>query len=142
MINICCLLILVLCKKIIIIKKTGNLVVSRAYRKFFDVENHDFSVHELTKKLRSGKMSYGKCLSTGQLWCSYKNICFSELVCNSSVLVLMVYSYKDVFECLSLQLLLVLKDMCTYIGKLSKKLSASSSKRVKKFHERVILTPS
>ena len=36
--------------------------------------------------------------------CSYKNICFSELVYNSSVLVLMVYSYKDVLKDLALDL--------------------------------------
>ena len=36
--------------------------------------------------------------------CSYKNNCFSELVRNSSVLVLMVYSYKDVPKDLALDL--------------------------------------
>ena len=30
--------------------------------------------------------------------CSYKNSCFSELVYNSSVPVLMVYSYKDILK--------------------------------------------
>ena len=30
--------------------------------------------------------------------CSYKNSCFSELVYDSSVLVPMVYSYKDVLK--------------------------------------------
>ena len=29
---------------------------------------------------------------------SYKNSCFSDLVYNSSVLMLMVYSYKDVLK--------------------------------------------
>ena len=36
--------------------------------------------------------------------CSYKNSCFSELVYDSSVLVLMVYSYKDVLKDLALDL--------------------------------------
>ena len=36
--------------------------------------------------------------------CSYKNSCFSELVNDSSVLVLIVYSYKDVFKDLALDL--------------------------------------
>ena len=36
--------------------------------------------------------------------CSYKNICFSELVYNSSVLELMIYSYKDVLKDLALYL--------------------------------------
>ena len=34
--------------------------------------------------------------------CSYKNSCFSEWVYNSSVLVLMVYSEKDVLRDLAL----------------------------------------
>ena len=39
--------------------------------------------------------------------CSYKKSCFSELVYNSSVLVLqMVYSYKDVLKDLALDLVL------------------------------------
>ena len=36
--------------------------------------------------------------------CSYKNSCFSELVYDSNVLVLMVYSYKDVLKDLALDL--------------------------------------
>ena len=36
--------------------------------------------------------------------CSYKNTYFSELVYDSCVLVLMVYSYKDVFKDLALDL--------------------------------------
>ena len=36
--------------------------------------------------------------------CSYKNSCFSELVYNSSVLVLMDYSYKDVLKDIALDL--------------------------------------
>ena len=36
--------------------------------------------------------------------CSYKNSCFSELVYNSSVLVLIVYSYKGILKDLALDL--------------------------------------
>ena len=36
--------------------------------------------------------------------CSYKYSCFSELMYNCSVLVLMVYSYKDVLKDLALDL--------------------------------------
>ena len=36
--------------------------------------------------------------------CSYKNSCFSELLCNSSVLVWMVYSHKDALKDLALDL--------------------------------------
>ena len=36
--------------------------------------------------------------------CSYKNGCLNELVYNSSVLVLMVYDYKDVPKGLALDL--------------------------------------
>ena len=36
--------------------------------------------------------------------CSYKNNCFRELVYDSNVLVLMVYSYKDVLKDLALDL--------------------------------------
>ena len=36
--------------------------------------------------------------------CSYKSSCFSELVYGSSVLVLMVYSYKDGLKDLALDL--------------------------------------
>ena len=36
--------------------------------------------------------------------CSYKNSCFSELVYNSSVLVLMDYSYKDALKDIALDL--------------------------------------
>ena len=36
--------------------------------------------------------------------CSYKNGCFREFVHDSSVLVLMVYSYKDVLKDLALDL--------------------------------------
>ena len=37
--------------------------------------------------------------------CSYKNSCFSELVYNSSFLVLIVYCYKDVLKDLALDLI-------------------------------------
>ena len=36
--------------------------------------------------------------------CSYKNTCFSEMVNDSSVLLLMVYSQKDVLKDLALDL--------------------------------------
>ena len=36
--------------------------------------------------------------------CSYKNSCFSELVYNSSVLVLIVYTYKNVLKDFALDL--------------------------------------
>ena len=36
--------------------------------------------------------------------CSYKNSCFSELVYDSSVLVIVVYSYKGVLKNLALDL--------------------------------------
>ena len=36
--------------------------------------------------------------------CSYKNSCFSELLYDSNVLVLMVYSYKDILKNLDLDL--------------------------------------
>ena len=55
---------------------------------------NNFSVNKLTKK-KAKKIWTAKHVFHG---CSYKNSCFSELVYNSSIPVLMVYSYKDVLK--------------------------------------------
>ena len=48
--------------------------------------------------------------------CSYKNNCFSELVYNSSVLVLMVYSYEDVLKDLALDLVGTFEGLLYFVN--------------------------
>ena len=64
----------------------------------------DFSVNKLTKKKKKKMLKIYKLLNISFHKCSYKKSCFTELVYKSSVLVLMVYSYKDILKDLALDL--------------------------------------
>ena len=101
---------------------------------------HNFYVDKLTKKLPIVKMNCWTCFFHK---CSYKNSCFNELVYDSSVLVLMICSHKDVLKGLALDVVGTFSfegllcfvynfvvAICTYIRKLIKNFSVSSLKDV------------
>ena len=75
-------------------KKIEAWFVSLVSRAFHGVELTTF-LQQIAKKKQLKKYEL---LNMFFHMCSYKNSCFSELVYNSSVLVLMVYSYQDVLK--------------------------------------------
>ena len=89
MINICCLLIFILCKE-----KIEAWFLSLVSREFHGVESTTFLSRNQQKMLKIYEQ-----LNIFFYRYSYKNSCFSELVYNSSVL-----SYKRVLKDLALDL--------------------------------------
>ena len=148
MINFCCLLMFILCKG----KSRSLVCISSKQKISWLSKNPQLFCQQIDKKKYPMLKRTAKNDFSQHIFCSYKNSCFSELVHNSIVLVLMLCSYKDAHKDLTIDLggtfsftfsfntfciqfwvaiLTSVLAICTYIRNLSKKFSASPSKDVK-----------
>ena len=100
MINFCCLLMFILCKG----KSRSLVCISSKQKISWLSKNPQLFCQQIDKKKYPMLKRTAKNDFSQHIFCSYKNSCFSELVHNSIVLVLMLCSYKDAHKDLTIDL--------------------------------------